>query len=278
MILQPNRLRARASILAVNQPLYGLIRLEGGCNFRQISAHAAHAGRRLRPGKLFRSGVLAYFSDLDHAQLSNLRIRTIVDLRRADERRREPTRWYSQDVLTLAADAESAPASLLRIALRTAQSESKMREAMIDTYRAMPEVLAPQLQLLFESVHRGETPVLIHCAAGKDRTGFAIAVLLEALGVSRASVMQDYLYTNEAVDLEQFVLAHHPVARNPEARSPMRQLSAEVRNALLGAHAEYLQAAFAAVDRDYGCVEGYLEQRLGVDAPKLEQIRSTLLE
>jgi protein-tyrosine phosphatase len=278
MILQPNRLRARASIFAVNQPSFGLIRLEGGCNFRQISAHPAHAGRRLRPGKLFRSGVLAYFSELDHARLSDLRIRTIVDLRRADERRREPTRWCSQDVLTLAADGESAPASLLRIALRTAQTESKMREAMIDTYRAMPEVLAPQLRVLFESLHRGETPMLIHCAAGKDRTGFAIAVLLEALGVSRATVVQDYLYTNEAVDLEQFVLEHHPVARNPEARSPLRQLPPEVRNALLGAHAQYLQAAFAAVDQDYGCVEGYLEQRLGVDAPKLEQIRSTLLE
>jgi protein-tyrosine phosphatase len=278
MILQPNRLRTRASIFAVNQQLNGLIRLQGGCNFRRISAYPAQGGRRIRPGKLYRSGVLAYFSDLDHAQLSQLGVRTIVDLRRADERRREPTRWHSQDVLTLTADDESAPASLLRIALRTAQTESSMRQAMIDTYRAMPESLAPQLRMLFESLHRGETPMLVHCAAGKDRTGFAIAVLLEALGVARALVMQDYLYTNEAVDLEQFVLAHHPVARRPEARSPLRQLPADIRHALLGAHAQYLQAALAAVDSSYGCVPGYLQQRLGVDGLQLEQIRSVLLE
>jgi protein-tyrosine phosphatase len=269
----------RASILEVSQPRHGLIALEHGCNFRQVSDHVGHGGRRLRAGRLFRSGVLAYFSELDHEQLSAYGIRTIVDLRRADERRREPTRWCSPEVITLSADDETTPASLLRFALRTAQTQANMRQAMIAVYCAMPDSLADRLRALFESLRRGETPMLVHCAAGKDRTGFAIAVILEALGVSRATVLEDYLYTNHAVDLERFVLAHHPGStRHPEARHPLKQLAPDVRAALLGADADYLNAALAAIEQTYGCVESYLERRLGVDWRALARVRDALLE
>jgi len=228
---------------------------------------------------LFRSGVLAYFSELDHQRLSAYGIRTIVDLRRADERRREPTRWCSPEVITLSADDETTPASLLRFALRTAQTPANMRQAMIDVYRAMPDSLAGRLRALFESLDRGETPILVHCAAGKDRTGFAIAVILEAVGVSRATVLEDYLYTNHAVDLERFVIEHHPGGtRHADTRHPLKQLAPDVRNALLGADAAYLNAALTAVERTYGSVEGYLERRLGVNQHTLARIRDALLE
>jgi protein-tyrosine phosphatase len=269
----------RASILGVNRQQHGLVALEHGCNFRQIGGHSGHNGRRVRAGKLFRSGVLTYFSEPDHRQLLTYGIRTIVDLRRADERRREPTHWCSPEVTTLSADDESAPASLLRFALRTAQTPANMRRAMIDVYRSMPDSLAERLRVLFEALDRGETPMLVHCAAGKDRTGFAIAVILDALGVSRAAVLEDYLYTNHAVDLEHFVLEHHPGAtRHPEAKHPLRQLSPEVRTALLGADADYLNAAFTAIEQNFGSVDGYLRQRLGVNAQRLARVRDALLE
>jgi protein-tyrosine phosphatase len=286
MILQSAALTRRASIPAVsqasvNQPLSQppLIPLEHGCNFRQISGQMSRDGRRVRAGKLYRSGVLAYFSAQDHQQLASVGIRTIVDLRRADERRREPTRWCSSDVTTLTANDESAPASLLRFALRPDQTPANMRQAMIDVYRGMPESLADQLRALFDRLLQGQVPLLIHCSAGKDRTGFASAVVLEALGVPRAAIVQDYLHTNEAVNLERFVLEHHPgVARHKDSIHPLKRTSQEVRDALLRAHEHYLDAALEALEQKYGTVENYLSQRLSIDAQQLATIRHTLLE
>jgi protein-tyrosine phosphatase len=256
-----------------------LIALEHGCNFRQISGQLGHGGRRVRARNLYRSGVLAYFSPLDHQQLSAFGIRTIVDLRRADERRREPTRWCSTDVTTLTANDESAPASLLRVALRSDQTLANMRRAMLDVYRGMPESLAGQLRSLFDRLTQGEVPILIHCSAGKDRTGFAVAVLLTALGVSRAAILQDYLYTNEAVNLERFVLEHHPgAARHADSAHPLKRVPQDVRDALMRAHEEYLNAALQALEQQYGSVETYLSQRLSIDAQKLATIRDMLLE
>jgi protein-tyrosine phosphatase len=278
MILQPNLPQARASILGVNDESFGLIRLEGGCNFRQISGYSTHDGRRIRSGALFRSGVLAYFSPPDHLRLSALGIRTIVDLRSSDERRREPTCWCDDEATTLSVDDETAPASLLRMALKTTPTELSMRQAMLDTYRAMPAALADRLVVLFGALHRGDTPLLIHCSAGKDRTGFAVAILLGALGVPRATILEDYLYTNQAVDLERFVSKHYPGARRPDRKNPLSQLPEGVRKALLHAHAEYLQAAFASLEESDGSLEGYLERRLAMDSRKLVRLRDQLLE
>jgi len=278
MILQPNTLRVRASILDVNHETFGLIRLEGGCNFRQIMGHRARDGRRVRAGKLYRSGVLSYLSSADQQRLAALRMRTIVDLRSADERRREPTVWASEDVQLLSVEDETAPASLLRMAVKSTPTEASMRQAMIDTYQSMPEALSDRMRIVFECLHRDDTPTLVHCAVGKDRTGFAIAMILGALGVSRDLILQDYLYTNEAADLERFVLEHHRGLRYPEAGHPLKHLPPAIRQALLGAHPEYLQAALAAVDQRYGSIEGYLERGLGVDAHKLHRIRDQLLE
>jgi protein-tyrosine phosphatase len=262
----------------VNEDSGGLIQLEGGCNFRRIGSYRAHNGRRIRSGALFRSGVLAYFSCADQQQLSALRIRTIVDLRSADERRREPTRWCSDDTVVLAVDDQRAPASLLRMALRTAPTQIGMRQAMLDTYRAMPQALADRLRILFDCLHRGDTPLLVHCSAGKDRTGFAVALILSALGIPRSTILQDYLYTNQAVDLEQFVSEHYPGARRPERSKPLLKLPPGVRAALLRADADYLQAAFAALEQSDGSIEAYLQRCLGVDSGKLERLRNQLLE
>ena len=232
----------------------------------------------MRAGKLYRSGVLSYFSPADLQRLSALRVHTIIDLRSADERRREPTRWADAHVRVLCVEDETAPASLLRMALKTMPTEASMRQAMIVTYQSMPEALSDRLRLVFDCLHRGDTPALIHCAAGKDRTGFAIAMVLDALGVSRTIILEDYLYTNQAVDLERFVLAHHPGLRRPQAGHPLGQLPTTIRQALLGAHPEYLQAALAAVDARYGSTQGYLGQRLGIDADELKRMRDHLLE
>ena len=73
--------------------LDGLVLLDGGCNFREVDRYRSGDGRYLRAGSLYRSGVLSYLTAADQRVVQQLGIRTIVDLRRAEERRREPTRW-----------------------------------------------------------------------------------------------------------------------------------------------------------------------------------------
>ena len=255
----------------------GLIELEGGCNFREVSGYLSEDGRCLRPGLLFRSGVLSYFTFADQDRLRSLGIRTIVDLRRAEERRREPTRWDDPRTRVLHMEQAPDPPPVMRAALRDAPDPHGMRQLMLELYRAMPDFQAGRLRVLLESLMVGETPVLVHCSAGKDRTGFVVAVLLEALGIAREQVLHDYGLTNTAVDLERFVFECRTGAGVADDAHPLKRIPAAVRQVLLTADPAYLCAAFERLEADYGSVQGYLQRRLGLDAGALGCLRGSML-
>jgi protein-tyrosine phosphatase len=117
----------------------------------------------------------------------------------------------------------------------------------------------------------GGHPVLFHCSAGKDRTGWLSAVLLELLGVDRETIAADYLATNG-----------YAQATNNAIMEAMRARGTVVdRDVLLPvfeARAEYLAAAYTQVDRDYGGMDGYLRDGLGLDGAVRSQLRAVLLE
>lgn len=256
-----------------------IIALEGGCNFREIGGYPSLDGRRLRPGRLFRSGVMAYLTPVDQQRLAQLGIRTIVDLRRADERRKEPTRWADRSACVLDADNLQDPPPMLRFTLRGAPTLPRMRQAMIGLYRDMPESLASRMGMMFERLVAGELPLLVHCSAGKDRTGFAVALILEVLGITREAVLQDYTFTNRAVDLERFIFEHRAGAAGlAQSSHPLMQVPSDVRNALLTADPDYLSAALEQLCSDYGSAEGYVERRLGLTPQRLLDLRNLLLE
>src|SRR3546814_20211813 len=85
-------------------------------------------------------------------------------------------------------------------ALKNDPSEHGARSGMLGNYRDMPRGLLPHLHLLIVAIIAGEMPMLVHCTAGKDRTGVTIAVLLLALGVSREDVVRDYLRSDVFAD------------------------------------------------------------------------------
>ena len=183
------------------------LHLEGGCNFRDVGGHATADGRTVRWGQAIAAGVLRYFTPADAERLSRLGVRAICDLRRADEREREPTRWPTPDVTTLTWEdgGEHAPAVTGGFAPRRQLDAEGMRTAMLNMYRGLPRWMAPRVRGLFECVAYDRMPVVVHCSAGKDRTGFAVAMLFAAIGVSVETLMQDYLYTNEVGNFEEFV-------------------------------------------------------------------------
>jgi protein-tyrosine phosphatase len=254
------------------------LRLEGGCNFRDIGGLRAADGRTVRWGRVFRAGVLSYFTPTDDARLSQLGVRAICDLRRADERVREPTRWPTTDVTRLDwADGTNAPAVTGRLMPRQRDAES-MRAAMLSLYRELPRWMVPRLQGLFDCVSTDRLPVVVHCSAGKDRTGFAVAMLLSALGVDRATIFEDYLYTNVIGGFEEFARRRQGTSLGlADEQHPLLRMPAEVRRVLLMADADYLQAALNQLDTEFGGVDRYLREAVGLSDAAQARLHAALL-
>ncbi|MNK24877.1 Tyrosine-protein phosphatase precursor [compost metagenome] len=244
-------------------------------NFRDYGGYAL-AGARLTRGRLYRSAHQARATEADLAKLAQLNIATVVDLRRPSERRDQPSRrpsgWAGQVIESAHDDGGEAPHITF---LKTADlTEDSGRAFMTQTYRRLPFEPA-HLDLFsryFRALAEGDGPVLIHCAAGKDRTGLLAALTHSLLGVSRDDLLSDYLLTNIAVDLEG--RAEGIAKKLTEMTGRPASHGAVV--AFLGVEADYLDGAFAEIAARHGSLRAYLEQALGVDDALAEGIRARL--
>ncbi|MNX36080.1 Tyrosine-protein phosphatase precursor [compost metagenome] len=244
-------------------------------NFRDYGGYAL-AGARLTRGRLYRSAHQARATEADLAKLAQLNIATVVDLRRPSERRDQPSRrpsgWAGQVIESAHDDGGEAPHITF---LKTADlTEDSGRAFMTGTYRRLPFEPA-HLDLFsryFRALAEGDGPVLIHCAAGKDRTGLLAALTHSLLGVSRDDLLSDYLLTNIAVDLEG--RAEGIAKKLTEMTGRPASHGAVV--AFLGVEAEYLDGAFAEITARHGSLRAYLKQALGVDDALAEGIRARL--
>ncbi len=154
-----------------------------------------------------------------------------------------------------------------------------MFDAMLALYRGLPLRMSARIRGLLSCIAEGHVPIVVHCAAGKDRTGFAIAVLLAVLGVPRAAVIEDYLLTNEVGDFEAFIRSRERTELGlADANHPLLAMPEDLRRVLLSAHPQFLTAAFDHIDRELGGFEHYVEEMIGVDRPMREAVRSVLLE
>ena len=258
-----------------NQPFA----LAGGCNLRDIGGCSTRDGRRVRRGLLFRSGVLTYLTEADHAALAPAGIRTIVDLRRDDEIALEPTNWRGP-VRNLTWHLDESIASSQRGApWEHSASGAEAREWMIRSYATMKDWLARPLRGLFDVVLEGRTPVLFHCAAGKDRTGFCAAMVLGLAGVEEEAIIADYALTNIAVDLHAFTMTHRAAGLGlTDGAHPFEKMLPEVRDALMLADPAFLKSALDSVTAAHQSIAGYAQQVLGLDMVQIAMIREHLLE
>ncbi len=256
-----------------------LLPLAGGCNFRDLGGYVTTDGARLRWRQVFRSGVMTHLQAADVAALEALGIACVVDLRRADERRSEPTRWPGTSVQLLSHDDPEDAGTLGRLIEGRTLDADAARTAMIELYRLMPQWLVPRLKLIFHTLAASPAPLLFNCAAGKDRTGFAAAVLLECLGVPRDTVLADYLLTNEVARLDAFLMQHQGGQLGVgNSAHPILALPAEVRLPLLAADADYLDAALTGVTEAYGSSQAFVRDGLGLGEGGLAALRRHLLE
>ena len=227
-------------------------------------------------GRLYRSAHQARATEADLARLAQLNIATVVDLRRPSERRDQPSRrpsgWAGQVIESAHDDGGEAPHITF---LKTADlTENSGRTFMTQTYRRLPFEPAhiDLFSRYFRALAEGDGPVLIHCAAGKDRTGLLAALTHSLLGVSRDDLINDYLLTNVAVDLEG--RAEGIAKKLTEMTGRPASHGAVI--AFLGVEADYLDGAFAEITARHGTLAAYMEQALGVDDALAERMRARL--
>lgn len=251
-----------------------VVSLEGVHNFRDYGGYPA-AGGLLRRGALYRSAHFAEATPADGSVLDGFGVTTIVDLRRAQERRDQPSRWPPKDGAAILAEDDSAEPqrepphiAFLRQPDLTADAVDQF---MVALYREIP--FDPRHQRLFSGLFRAidadAGATVVHCAAGKDRTGVVCALVLRALGVDPATIMDDYLLTNTAVNVDGRMAHIQGMIESQLGRS----VSADALRPMLGVRASFLTAAFDAI----GDIDVYLEKALGVDARMRVRMRAALV-
>lgn len=246
---------------------------EGIHNFRDFGGWHTAAGERVRTGLLWRSGQHVGASDADLAAIDALDIRTVVDLRGQSERERNPCRrapGWEGEVIAFEGETTSSPPHM-NVSPETTTAEFA-RERMIGVYTRMPRnpAMTEMFSRYFNALADREGASLVHCFAGKDRTGVAAMLVLHVLGVHRDEQMAEFLRTNEAPTLE--VLASQSVP-GIEARLG-RKLDEESVKALLEVHEDYLATFWRVAAEDHGSLDAYLENALGVDELLKERLRS----
>lgn len=263
-----------SSASAVRAERERVLSFQGGCNFRDIGGYRTQQGSSTRWGKVYRAGVLTYFTPDDHAPLTNLKVRAICDLRRAEEREREPTRW-PHEMNGLSWDDGIVTPTIRALAAERPRNAAGMFDSMVALYRELPEWMGPRIGGMFSAIANGDVPMVVHCAAGKDRTGVAVAVLLRSLGVPEETAIEDYLLTNTSGNFEEFIRSRHQAQMGvADSHTPLLSMPEEMRRVLFSADPAFLQAAFEKI----GDVEGYLVGTAGVTPAVLDRVRASLLE
>lgn len=238
------------------------VRLSGASNFRDLGGYVGYAGRPVRWRRLFRSDHLAALTPADAQSLHALGVVRAFDFRGVSER--AAFAYALPGVVQHALPIEPTVVQRLKDLLEAgnAVTAATTVELMQHTYHAFVHHNAARFGELFAQMLQNDAPLVFHCTAGKDRTGFAAALILLALGVSREVVMQDYLLTNDYYRM--------PVL--DESRTPR-----EVLNVLWRVQEEFLDAALHAVDEDFGGVDAYLARQLGLGEPERVRLRELYL-
>jgi len=240
---------------------------QGLDNLRDFGGYSTRCGRGLKPGRLYRSAHHHYATDDDLQALAALNLAVIVDLRRTEERARSPSRRHpgfaGQVIENDIGDGDRGWEAMLR---GQHPSVELFRSKSLEWYRraAFEPRHIDLFRRYFAAVVEADAPVLIHCVAGKDRTGLLAALTHHLAGVHRDDMLDDYLLTNR-LDL---------YGRRGEAIAAMIFQytgvvpTEDALQAAMGVQACDLVAAIEVIEDRCGSLDAYIEQALEVDTAK----------
>lgn len=236
--------------------------LEGASNFRDLGGYPTADGRTVRWRQIFRSNHLGHLTEADVAVVRKLGIRRAFDFRGREERSAAICGIADLAVHSLPIEPTVVAALRSRLAAGRLDAEDAT-EIMRESYRNYVRHNTECFRTLFAHLLGDQAPLVIHCTAGKDRTGFACALVLHTLGVADDVIADDYLLTNRFY------------RRDPNAGTDLPE---EVRAAIGSVHASFLTAGFDAVRVDYGNLETYLRDGLGIGSPERAALQDRYLD
>ena len=250
------------------------IELKGAYNFRDVGGYPTIKGKTTSWRKLFRSDNLAKLTKSDLRQIEKLNIQLIIDLRSKEERVSKPNRLPMDNGIRIKnieiADNKKSHNELKREIFYGKLGKIDLGKELLNSYRHAITDCRYELSMFFELLlNPSNYPALVLCNAGKDRTGVAIALTLMALGVSKKTVMKDYLLSK--VYLEPMIAR---IITKVRLLSFFRADILQLRK-LLDTRFEYLNATFNAIDEKFGSTKSYLDF-LGMDNDKCEILRKFL--
>lgn len=229
-----------------------ILPIEGAYNVRDLGGYSAANNKTVKWRKVIRSGDLHLLTDNDLAYLNEIPLRTYIDFRDAQEIALAPDKTPASVI-----NQKLLPISTGDIISMEAITPELAETALVDANRYFVRENQETYKEFFRILMNEEdTPLLFHCSAGKDRTGFGAALFLASLGVDRKLIIDDYLLTNKYLkDKYTDIVAKMP------ALKPLF----EVRK-------EYILAAFEVIDNEFGGIENYLTNQLDVDLKRMREL------
>lgn len=244
-------------------------------NFRDMGGYQTEDGRRVKKGILYRSGDLSKMTENDKAVFEKLGIRTIFDYRDHGEAKAKPDPEFSNVVNIRIPAKGNVGFEMPTVTLKDINNRELLKNINADIFNKMYSQMAfnnPSYKKLMEIIQEpDQLGLLHHCAAGKDRTGVGGALILLTLGISRATILVDYLLTNDYMKPMRDAMI--PILSQHLNEQEMQQFGD-----IMSAKESYLQAVFNAIDQNYGNTDRFLEAEFGLDFSKRQRLQRYYLE
>ena len=259
---------------------YRKLPLKGAHNFRELGGYRTQDNKSIKWGILFRSDELHDLTAEDIKYLERLKLNTLIDFRSMGERENEPDpilketniRLLPIDVLAESA-SEEKDKTQKEIQEELFSGERDLSNLLVDANKDFATTFTPTYKIFIDTlIENNGQPLVFHCSAGKDRAGFAAAIVLSILGVPRDIIIQDYLatnaYTKDEIDrtIQQINIS-----------STFKVDTDNIRK-VLEVEERYIQAAFDAIDKEWGSMELYFKNGLMLSEAEIEKIKALYLE
>ena len=263
--------------------------IDGTMNFRDLGGYRTGDGRTVKWRSVYRSAQLDRLSPQGVTALAAIGVRTVVDLRFSDETVRYPTLKAAvpdAEILSWHDEREADSGEKSDKMIRSwgdslaSNDPAMVREAMRINY---PQKLYTHRAIYRKMLIRlasGQTPLLFHCAAGKDRTGVAAALILSLLGVNDEQIVADYLLTQREIEgrMETWIGGGATSGdRYQDFQSKLAQHPAAVLKPIFDADRTYIETLLEYIEATYGGFAGYAEQRLLLSEDLLLSLKKSLL-
>ena len=245
--------------------------LDGTSNTRELGGYKTEDGRSLKWGVLYRSDKLSELTDADQEYLLQLGIKRVIDFRSSEEKQNEPDQLPNTlKYIEMPIEADGAIRPKVEAILKGDLNED-VGAILVETNKEFISDFSGVYKGFIESLIENQEPTLFHCTAGKDRAGFAAALVLLAVGVPEKIVIEDYMKTNKYTEetIQDYI--------NKINLYSLGSVDAEILRPLLGVEERFIRAALDEIKQKYGSVENFIRDELKIRDESIIELKNFLL-